>query len=271
MTKNNNKSISSVYDETTCIGKIMKGVLKVYESWRKLLARGLVPLTLTKSKGADLVDYKIYGESVQEGIPTPQAPIEVESVGDLVTDETDENYGKYKIPVNIINDVGEISTTDIYLNEPLRKIGDYADYIDFLNQKVVRKIYGKTLNSSLKWSDKYYPSILISLSDVEVADVSNLKIVLSKYATNPYINILNIYGTTLGFDKCDEYWNFENVDELKEWLDEHADMVAYYPLATPVEETIELPNIPTHKGTTILSVDTTIQPSNAEVIYMGKL
>ena len=36
----------------------------------------------------------------------------------------------------------------------------------------------------------------------------------------------------------------------------------YYVLATPIEETFELPNIPTIKGTTILSVDTTIQPSN---------
>ena len=33
---------------------------------------------------------------------------------------------------------------------------------------------------------------------------------------------------------------------------------------------IELPNIPTLKGTTILSVDTNIQPSNVEVVYKGK-
>ena len=38
----------------------------------------------------------------------------------------------------------------------------------------------------------------------------------------------------------------------------------------PTEETIELPNIPTLKGTTILEVDTTIQPSNIEVVYKGK-
>ena len=34
--------------------------------------------------------------------------------------------------------IGE--TKHIYLNEPLRKVGDYADYIDFKNQKVMRQI-----------------------------------------------------------------------------------------------------------------------------------
>ena len=33
---------------------------------------------------------------------------------------------------------------------------------------------------------------------------------------------------------------------------------------------IELPNIPTLKGTSILKTDTTIQPSNLEVVYKGK-
>ena len=54
----------------------------IYEAWKKLWARGIPPLTLPKCKGVDLVDYKIYGESVQDGIPTPETPIEIESVGE---------------------------------------------------------------------------------------------------------------------------------------------------------------------------------------------
>ena len=65
--------------------------------------------------------------------PTPSVPIEIESVGDLITDTNDINYGKYKIPVTVNN-----ITTNIYLNEPLRKIGDFADYLDYKNGKVVR-------------------------------------------------------------------------------------------------------------------------------------
>ena len=67
--------------------------------------------------------------------PTPSVPIEIESVGDLITDTNDINYGKYKIPVIVGN-----TTTNIYLDEPLRKIGDYSDYIDFRNQKEFRNV-----------------------------------------------------------------------------------------------------------------------------------
>ena len=67
--------------------------------------------------------------------PTPSNPIEIESVGDLITDTNDINYGKYKIPVIVGN-----TTTNIYLDEPLRKVGDYSDYIDFKNQKEFRNV-----------------------------------------------------------------------------------------------------------------------------------
>ena len=85
--------------------------------------------------------------------------------------------------------------TNIYLDEPLRKIGDYADYIDFENQKVV-------------------------------------------------INIEEIDSTgTLPLEESLQV------------------------LATPTEETIELPNIPTHKGTNIIKVDTIVEASNLNVSY----
>lgn len=39
------------------------------------------PTILTNSFGENLEDYKIYGNSIQNGIPTPDAPIEIENVG----------------------------------------------------------------------------------------------------------------------------------------------------------------------------------------------
>lgn len=56
-------------------------------------------LVLTDTKEAPLVDYKIYGDSTQDGTPTPDNPVDVVSAGELVTDDTDVNYGRYKIPV----------------------------------------------------------------------------------------------------------------------------------------------------------------------------
>ena len=46
-----------------------------------------------------LTGLKIYGNSVQDGTPAPDSPVEIQSVGELVTDESDEHYGKYKIPI----------------------------------------------------------------------------------------------------------------------------------------------------------------------------
>lgn len=43
------------------------------------------PCVFDKSKGKALKDYKVYGNSVQDGTPTPETPIEIESVGDLTT------------------------------------------------------------------------------------------------------------------------------------------------------------------------------------------
>ena len=87
-------------------------------------------------------------------------------------------------------------TTHIYLDEPLRKVGDYADYIDFKNQKIVR--------------------------NVEVLDDTGTKTISESFGT----------------------------------------------LAAPTEESIALPALKTFKGTSIISADTTVLPSNIKVKYV---
>ena len=60
------------------------------------------PLTVTDHLNAEqVIDYKVYGNSVQDGTPSPDNPIEIQSVGDLITDETSEYYGKYDIPITV--------------------------------------------------------------------------------------------------------------------------------------------------------------------------
>ena len=63
-------------------------------------------ITLASAIRGYLEDYKIYGNSVQNGTPTPANPVTINSVGDLVTEG--ENIGKYKVSVvesgkNLIN------------------------------------------------------------------------------------------------------------------------------------------------------------------------
>lgn len=58
-----------------------------------------VPCIMERSKGKNVQNYEIYGNSVQDGTPSPDAPIEVQSIGDLVTDIASEYYGKYDVPI----------------------------------------------------------------------------------------------------------------------------------------------------------------------------
>ncbi len=164
-------------------------------------------------------------------------------------------------------------TTNIYLSEPLRKIDDYADYIDFDNKKVIRNVEKLVLNGSEYW----YSSVEngkrraflngrssvgknIVLSDKYVKDTVN-------YAY-PDINKIMVNGAgsvIMGLDNN----VFPDVETYKTWLKTN-NVDVYLPLATPTEEPIELPNIPTFKGTTILEAGANIQPSNMEVVYKGK-
>ena len=43
-----------------------------------------------------------------------------------------------------------------------------------------------------------------------------------------------------------------------------------YRYAEPIKEIIDLPNIPTFKGTTVIDSNAEVIPSNAEVEYLGK-
>lgn len=52
-------------------------------------------------EGESVIDYKVYGNSVQDGTPSADNPIEIQSVGNLVTDETSEYYGKYDVPITV--------------------------------------------------------------------------------------------------------------------------------------------------------------------------
>ena len=42
-----------------------------------------VPCVLEYSKGKNMRNYEVYGNSVQDGTPSPESPVEIQSVGDL--------------------------------------------------------------------------------------------------------------------------------------------------------------------------------------------
>ena len=176
---------------------------------------------------------------------------------------------------------------NIYLDEPLHKIGDYADYIDFKNGKVVRKIgkyaftgaeptaggvdtnnitFGMTVkipNLSLRGGERY------GLCDRLPHGKFDYPVVVEQFsfwtsANHPYVYI---HFLKESFPDLEEYSGATTKQILKGWYDNGEPMILYYELETPTETPITLPTIPTHKGTNVISVATDIQPSNIQTQY----
>ena len=176
--------------------------------------------------------------------------------------------------------------TNIYLDEPLRKAGDYADYIDYQKQQQIKLIDKKTFDGTENWE------VHTTISDGAVFRIDNvLNPLIGASQTSTFMthfNLTKIYSTA----------SFENglyrfsssstevtqitgnrlyisspcttVDEFKAWLSENKPSI-YYPVAEVDDvKTIDLPTIPTNKGTNIIEIDTEVLPSNMEVKYMGK-
>ena len=172
--------------------------------------------------------------------------------------------------------------TNIYLNEPLRKIGDYTDYIDFENQKVFRnvgqEVYDENTIFNLSTSTYFYePGITTAFTKSIPTDalpdslgmtcITNLlehKKANALDKTKPYIS-----GNTSQNVFVVKNETATTVEELKAFLANN-NMQIVYPLKEETPENINLPNIVIQKGINIIEIDTSVQPSNLEVKYLGK-
>lgn len=167
----------------------------------------------------------------------------------------------------------EANTTHIYLDEPLRKIGDYSDYIDFKNQKVVRNIKEVTFDGTENWDYRDTDNIIyLSINNVASSVYcysthflsEALKDTVSPYF-RPVTGILRLYQQSNNIF-------YSSADEFKAFLENQntagTPLIVDYILSTPVEENVSLPTLQTFKGTTIMSVDTTVLPSNIKATYI---
>ena len=175
-------------------------------------------------------------------------------------------------------------TTNIYLDEPLRKVGDYADYIDADKDVVVRKIKEDTIQRSCTWykqsnhSDYNTGAILYRY---EGAIVDKRLFIGNWYAVGSLLcNGLRHTGYNAG-GVIDESISERQADngnrQIRILTSEYTtvtDMLAAFgefkvsyilDNAYVKEEPIELPELPTFKGTTIIEVD-----SDVETTISGK-
>lgn len=187
-----------------------------------------------------------------------------------------EPYG-YKIPIKV-ND----TITYIYAKEPLRKIGDYADYIDYKNKRVIRNTGSYTFIGTESAVLKYSTEEKYNYETTTTASASILK-------TVPMCNYLkgvsgNMSSTSIPLNhiRWSGYNGAYNIvvaqptaAEMKAWLTsliyEGNPMKIFYVLKTPVEEDIEIPEIITEKGTNNFSIDTIIAPSELKINYWKQI
>ena len=264
-----------------------KKLLMLYEqSGKRKTLKSVPPLTF-KGYGKDLKNYRIYGNTVNG-----------ESVGNLVTDSQSEHYGEYAIPIT-----NNSETSTIYLDEPLRKVGDEAEYVDYAEQKQhrVRKnllsntatsqtINGLTFTVNTDGSvtcngRREQTSTFFTIANVTTSG----EIILSgcpsggssaSFAMRAYsatISNPRVYydiGDSCMLNTPDTY----NID-IKIQSNYACDNLTFYPMIRKadieddtyepyIENTevdVTLPEIAVTAGTNILSVGTTVQPSKVEI------
>ena len=285
------------------------------------------PLTVTDHlEGEEAINYQVYGNSVQDGTPTPETPIEIQSVGDLVTDETSEYYGKYDIPINIrgknlfsgltkgiaINSSNGSEITDKkyatsgYIPVDLTVNNNYyisglpstiSNYIAAYNEN--REFLGRTGGSTVTerilttkafangtaqgTGDIAYFRICVfvtSITSGTIDDIDGCKIQLEKGSTateyEPYSGETKHIYLDEPLRKVGDYADYVDFENQKvvrqvEVLDDTGTKTIDESLGvldTPTEESITIPKLTTPISSVAnVSTFTTIQPSNVELTY----
>ncbi len=158
--------------------------------------------------------------------------------------------------------------TNIYLDEPLRKVGDYADYIDFKNKKIIRNVRKSVFDGTEDWSyDSNFKAfkLLDNKFMTEQKPMSNQFIGISSGILNNdnslLINNDSIYVTR---------WSLKgDLSKYKESLKEN-NLKLINVLKSPVEQSMDFQNIVVRGGNKI-EIDTSVKPSNTTYKVIEKM
>lgn len=171
--------------------------------------------------------------------------------------------------------------TNIYLDEPLRKSNDGTciDYIDFKNSKIIRNIKEIVLNGTETGARAADTSAYYTFAITAYGSITNKNSAincLSNMFLPSATSIINTFriATTSGnlaftvpldFVSSYDYNSFKT--KLQQLYNNGTPVIIIIPLATPTEETITLPNIPTIDGNNTLNIETEITPSQVYIKY----
>lgn len=179
-----------------------------------------------------------------------------------------------------------LETTNIYLKEPLRKIGNFADILDYKNKKVIRKIASEFINKVEFMSGdastykkflsniKQKPYVISSGNSYLGYAISN-KFEQSKQiygVMGEYKNLIQSYITTGGVNRCVYTFDAYSVQTIAEAQSLIGDgFEVCYVMEGTIEETIDIPQLSTFDGTTIFEIDTEIKPTENKIKYWKQI
>lgn len=211
--------------------------------------------------GEPLISYQIYGNMTQNGTPTPSDPIFPVACGDLTA--AGAYAGKYAVPITC---GGETKT--VYLDEPLRKIGDYADEIDFKTGTVTRRVRKVELTGSETIDESSGRWIVRAGLINSVPHIGKS----THFSNKPggtvtwFDNAFSIEGNSIFFGVTSMFVSMNAFRQLL--TDSYTDgnpVTVYYASTRPITEAVTLPQIPTISGQNTLSFGTALQPSSVSV------
>lgn len=233
---------------------------------------GTPPLSFD-SNGTAASAYLISANMVQSGTPSASTPAYPAEFGDLV--ESGEHAGEYAITMEIGG-----TTKTIYLDEPLRKIGDYSDTVES-DGTVTRKIAKIVLDGTEPWSytggmhklpfdtQNYNPPLYLRELKL-IAVCSHYTPVANQSQASINNGELTFLVSSSGTNNMYIRDTFcADPTEFKAYLAAQSQastpVCVWYVRAIDATESKTMPTLTPSKGSNTLTFDTTLQPSYASI------
>ena len=197
-----------------------------------------------------VVGLRVFGKTTQDGTPTPEAPIELESVVNPAVTVNNQTmlvpYTLHGIPVTSGGNYTDANGQQWICDE-----------LDFAKGVLVQRLYQETYNGSETWTQDINGMIYINKLEMGCIPkplTAALMCSHFKRATNPGVAMGNDYGITLYSD------DFHSLDSWKAWLAQNNITVLYErgtPAETPLTEEYlaTFAALRTNRGITTVSND----------------
>lgn len=232
---------------------------------------GVPPLNFT-SDGTPITEGYIEGNMVVTGTPSPSSVATVQEFGEFVT--SGQYAGMYAIPVNVGG-----STTNIYLSQPLRKIGDKVDKLEFsgtsgtVTRYLWKKVFVGTESLGATTSAISYVPESPYVQEVYSECVSTHYVFFDgSYSAAPNDSIYTRGGNGKAIFFKSSYGNDTSAAQTY-FAQQYANgtpVTVWYSLATPITETVTIPTITPSVGSNTLTLGTAISPNDMSITCVNQ-